>query len=250
MMKKWLSRCLAGAVLSAALALPVGAANTLTTGETVDPWAQALAEQAVAEKLMPQCLEGQDLRQNITRAQFAALAVKLYEAMSGDKVLAPAKNPFVDTEDAEVLKAYRLGIVSGMTEDTFCPDELVTREQAAVMLTGAFQASQEREKKAYLLWVISQGQDNSLNGDTDLTQQQSINLLAGIYHRLDGTLDTKGAQPFLDDGDISQWARESVYFMEKSGIIAGMGDGRFAPRDNAQCQAALCMAVKMLDKLG
>ena len=77
---------------------------------------------------------------NITRAQFAATAVKLYEAMApnGEKIAPAADNPFTDTSDPMVLQAAAAGFVYGITEDTFAPDSLVTREQAAAMLSRVF----------------------------------------------------------------------------------------------------------------
>ena len=248
-MKKFLSVLLAGTILSAALALPAAAADQISTGERVDTWALEPVNRAVQNKLMPQQLVGQDLTEDITRVQFAALAVKLYEAMSGQKTAVPSKNPFKDTSDPEVLKAYDLGIITGISEDTFGPAQLITREEAAVMLTNTYKACTLINKKAYLLWIISQRWENSLNNDTDLTQQQMSNILSGVYYTINGSLDTTGAVPFADDGSISDWASESVYFMSKNKIINGVGNNCFDPQATTQCQAALTMAVQMLEKL-
>ena len=43
-------------------------------------------------------------------------------------------------------------------------------------------------------------------------------------------LDITGVNTFADDADISSWAKPSVYYMSKHGIIAGVGDNKFAPR--------------------
>ena len=79
------------------------------TGELVDEWALNLVNQAIADGLMPSVLQGRDLRSPITRAQFAALTVRLYEAASGQAIPAPEEgsSPFTDTDDPEILKAYR-----------------------------------------------------------------------------------------------------------------------------------------------
>lgn len=82
MKRKWLSALLSGALAAALTAAPVSAASVFT-GETVDEWAVERVESAIRLELMPECLEGQDLRAEMTRAEFAALTVKLYEAMSG-----------------------------------------------------------------------------------------------------------------------------------------------------------------------
>ena len=77
MKRKWLSALLSGALAAALTAAPVSAASVFT-GETVDEWAVERVESAIRLELMPECLEGQDLRAEMTRAEFAALTVKLY----------------------------------------------------------------------------------------------------------------------------------------------------------------------------
>ena len=249
MKRKWLSALLSGALAAALTAAPVSAASVFT-GETVDEWAVERVESAIRLELMPECLEGQDLRAEMTRAEFAALTVKLYEAMSGKLAEVPKQNPFRDTQDPEVLKAYGLGFVTGLTEDTFGGEEPVTREQAAVMLTAVYQYRNEDNRKAFLLWVALYGRDNDLNDDSNLTEQQASNMLAGIYHKLDTVISSVGAKEFADDGEISDWAKNSVYIMEKNGIITGVGGDRFDPQADIQAQAALVMSVQMLQKLG
>lgn len=72
----------------------------------------------------------------ITREQFSEVAVKLYERLSGSdtKSLDVSDNPFQDTQNPEIVKAYVLGIVNGTAADRFSPDALITREQLATML--------------------------------------------------------------------------------------------------------------------
>lgn len=105
----------------------------------VDGWARDQVNEAISSGLVAGGL-GEDYRVNITRAQFAATAVKLYEAMApnGEKIAPAADNPFTDTSDPMVLQAAAAGFVYGITEDTFAPNSLVTREQAAAMLSRVF----------------------------------------------------------------------------------------------------------------
>lgn len=112
------------------------------TGEAVDEWALNLVNQAIADGLIPTALQGQDLREPITRSQFAALTVRLYETASGQTVPAPetGTNPFEDTSDLEILKAYSMGFTAGISDTAFGPQEHLTREQAAVMLSSVCRA--------------------------------------------------------------------------------------------------------------
>ncbi|MCI9156218.1 MAG: S-layer homology domain-containing protein [Lawsonibacter sp.] len=105
----------------------------------VSNWAKDRVAVAVEKGLAPEGL-GKDYRVNITRAQFAAVAVKLYEAMApnGEKIAPAAENPFTDTDDPDVLRAAAMGFVGGVGGGRFDPNALVTREQAAVMLSSVY----------------------------------------------------------------------------------------------------------------
>ena len=87
--------------------------------------------------LIPETFEKKDGTKTIDRTDFAAVAVKLYEAISGKKAEPVSTNPFTDTNNEYVLKAYNLGITLGTSETTFTPDAEITREQMATMLTRA-----------------------------------------------------------------------------------------------------------------
>lgn len=115
-------------------------------GVNADAWSQAsqwaTPELEKAEKagLIPDVLRGQDLTKDITRAEFAALSVRLYEVMSGKTAVPAPQNPFTDTSDPEILKAYALGITNGTSATTFSPSLLIPREQVAAMLTRTVRA--------------------------------------------------------------------------------------------------------------
>ena len=97
--------------------------NVLTLNEKIDfeasEWAQEELARADELGLIPDCLEGADLTKPITRAEFAAVGVKVYEALAQTAAVPAAENPFTDTTDAEVLKAYNVGITDGVAADKF-----------------------------------------------------------------------------------------------------------------------------------
>jgi len=191
-------------------------------------WAGPELQKAEELKLIPDCLKGQDLTKPITRAEFAAVSIKVYEALSGEKAVEASDNPFTDTKDPEVLKAFNVGITKGMSATTFEPDRLLDRETAATMLTRVF------KKVAFADWTL----------DTD-----------GKF-----TLPYEKPAPFADDAKISDWAKDSVYFMAANEIIKGMGNNMFAPKNttdadialgyaNATREQALIIAARMAEKL-
>ena len=70
---------------------------------------------------------------SITRAEFAEIAVRLYEKFTGKKAQA-GNVSFKDTSNLEVLKAANMGLVTGVGDGRFAPALLVTREQMAAIL--------------------------------------------------------------------------------------------------------------------
>ena len=69
----------------------------------------------------------------ITRAEFCKLATRVYETVKGSAITGYT-DIFTDTDDINVLKMAKLGIVGGYGGGVFGPDDTLTREQAAVIL--------------------------------------------------------------------------------------------------------------------
>lgn len=109
----------------------------LTVDAKVSDWAREQVDLAAVKCLMPDSLVD-DFTVNITRAEFAALAVELYEAMSGETAPAPGENPFTDTSNTAVLQAEALDIVNGKGDGVFAPADPVTRQEAALMLSRVY----------------------------------------------------------------------------------------------------------------
>ena len=91
-------------------------------------WAQGDLFEAEKNNLIPPVLQGADLTKAINRAEFAAICVRLYEALSGRQAIEPVDNPFRDCQDPDVLKAYHLGAVEGTSPTTYSPQAILNRE--------------------------------------------------------------------------------------------------------------------------
>jgi len=104
--------------------------NPLEDG-THSSWAAADIVIAVDAGLVP--IQLQSLyTQATTRAEFAALAVTLYEHFHGE---VEGRSAFDDTDNDYVLRAAYVGLVQGVGNNRFAPDNNLTREQAAVLVT-------------------------------------------------------------------------------------------------------------------
>ena len=130
-----MKRLLIALVVSVALVMGAAVPQVTAAGENSTPssWAEEEIERAKEHNLVTdKVLTG--FQQDINREEFCELAVKLYEALSGDGAQLPETNKFTDTDNPEILKANNMGIVQGVGEDRFAPFNSITREQIAVML--------------------------------------------------------------------------------------------------------------------
>jgi hypothetical protein len=144
-------------------------------------WATPELEKASKLGLIPDILKGADMTKNITREEFAEVALLMYEKASGITTTTPiSPNPFVDTTNPQILKAFQLGIVKGYNDTEFRPKEFINREQVASMLTRAIK-------------LIAPNADYSI----------------------------EGAPIFTDNKDISGWALNDCLYIAKTGIIKG-----------------------------
>ena len=151
-------------------------------------------------------LLGSDYTKAITRGQFAALAVRLYETrlamngLNGEIAVNSGDDVFADSVGNEAIaKAYNLGILGGYNSADsrsgvyVGPDDLITREQAATML-------------ARLMSKL----------DEDLGRSM-LDRMTGV------TL------PFVDT--ISDWALDSVETVYEAGVMNGTSGTTFSASD-------------------
>jgi len=95
-------------------------------------WARDGIVSAIEKDLVPKKLQV-SYTNNITRAEFASLAVALYETAVGEEIT--GRMSFTDTDDINVEKAAYIGVVRGVGGDRFDPDAPLNRQQAATMLS-------------------------------------------------------------------------------------------------------------------
>ena len=177
-------------------------------------WAEDSMKQADQMDLIPTRLQNRDLTAAISRAEFAAVAVAMYESLSGKSVPEYTDpNPFTDTDDTDVLKAYGLGVVNGIGGGLYDPNGTLTREQAMTLLGRVYE----------LVITGAVGDGSGLPRDD--------------------------VQKFDDDAAISNYARNYIYFFVSSGVVNGVGGNLLAPRNFMDRQSAIKMTVEVAEHL-
>jgi len=139
--------------------------NTLSYGmpawSAASTWAADELMMADDNGLIPDILNGADMTKPITREEFCELALVLYEKTTGKTPLPYAPNPFIDSTNPQILKAFALGITKGTPATTFEPDKTITRQECATMLFRTIKA-------------IAPDGDYSIDGVPDFPDQKDI----------------------------------------------------------------------------
>lgn len=171
--------------------------------EQPSPWAAEQVAAAIAANLVPQSLQS-SYTQAATRAEFAALAVALYEVVTGSEIAGRVQ--FNDTTDVNVQKMAYLGVVLGVGDNRFDPNGQLTREQAAVMLARLANAvgqpiaasaptfADNAQMSDWAVDAVGQMQSTGIMGGVgnnmfdpqgDYTREQSIITILRLFDLLD-----------------------------------------------------------------
>ncbi len=172
-------------------------------------WASRSIESMAAKGIISGIGGGKfDPSSNVTRAQFAAMIVKALKLTD-----ASAENKFKDVSKDNwyynaVMTAYKAGIISGRTSDTFAPNADITRQEMAVMLAKAMQ----------------------------LVKGKALPASTGSY--LSG---------FSDNVKIADAYRGDVALVSEYKVISGMPDGTFSPDSLATRAQAATVIYKLFN---
>lgn len=159
------------------------------TWSKASEWAEPELKEASKENLIPEIFDEADLTKNITRKEFAHTVVKMYEKITGQKAVPIAKNPFTDTKDKEVLKAYNIGITNGTSDTTFSPDALITREQMATMMTRALTKAGKDTSRPASAKLFADDSEFSGYAKDSIYYMSSIEIIKGVG---ENKFDAKG----------------------------------------------------------
>ncbi len=185
------------------------------TGTVMEPnassdWAAGEIEAAIKFGLVPEELQ-KNYTSRISRRGFCLLAAKTVEVATGEDIQSYSAAhrvesfTFTDTKETEIMCSAQLGIVYGYEDGTFLPNNDITREQSAAMLTrcarllgmsdkapdGAFadDAQISGWAKESVMFVRANGimagdTDNNFMPQSGYTVEQAIATFYRMYNKL------------------------------------------------------------------
>ncbi len=149
-----------------------------------------------------------ELSENITRGEFCKLVTNVYCVENTVILKENELDIFSDTNDESILKAYKLGIVSGKGDDMFCPEEPITRQEMAVMLSRLL-------KKVSDSYSVYTSQVTNYN------------------------------KKYTDSATTDQWALADMAAINSYGIINGNDKNMAEPKSFATREQAICMLNRL-----
>ncbi len=193
--------------------------------EEPSPWAKNIIERGLRIGLINPKLN-YNYRSYISRQDFCKLIISAYmkenNVLSIEDLIAlkfkqnivsyPHKFKDLDYSNPDykyVVAANLLGIVKGSSNDTFSPEDKLTREQSAKILSSFYQKLIEER---------------------------------GLQFQIPFSIKT-----FNDDSKISQWAKYDVYIIKSLGIMSGVGDNTFNPKGTYTVEQAMVSLSKLYD---
>ena len=192
------------AILSAAMLVTAAAA-----AEAPSSWAKSAVDTARNAGIVPEQVD-QAYTQSITRADFCALAAAVYrtwEKSGNVKSVEKTAVSFSDTKDEDVLLCASLGVVNGIGNGKFAPQQQLTRQQAASML----------------------------------------HRLGNLRKNAKDSVKDRMPHVFADGADIQAWARSDVYWAYNSGVMNGVSGNRFAPNNSYTHEQSIATMLRLYD---
>ena len=162
--------------------------------------------------------------------------------------------------EKEIYELYQNGIITG-DNGLRLQDNISRAEFAAIIvralqmetsgnLSGFSDVASDAWYAPYVYTAMEnglvEGQDGMFRPNDNITREEMCKII--VVALGEKTVSENGFT-FADDSDISGWAKEYVYQAHQIGIVNGMGDNRFAPKENTQRDQAFAVISRVLSKV-
>lgn len=99
------------------------------------------------------------------------------------------------------------------------------------------------------LGIINGVGDNKFEPDGLITREQAAKILMETSELLGLPSHERKGKNFADDSQISEWAREGVYFCYENGIMSGTNDNNFSPKKTYSREMGIVTTKKVYELL-
>jgi hypothetical protein len=175
---------------------------------------------------------------------------------------APLKDIQLHWARDNVEKLVALGAITGYPDGTFRPDNSITRAEFAAVLVRAFDLpsggsggefsdttghwARDIIASAAARGLVSGYANNRFGPDDPITREQMAAMI--VRAAAPGDTNTTESLLFLDEENISPWARSAVAQAFACGLISGYPDNTFKPRGNTTRAEAAEVIIRSLSR--
>ena len=148
------------------------------------------------------------------------------------------------------------GIINGYSDNTFKPENDITREEFITVLVKYLKLDTNKEcnfadvsnkrwsypyiAAAYSAGIITGNEINMFNPEDAITRQDMAVIVARALNMTGGSSET-----FADEGMISDYAIDGVKALKEAGILNGFEDNTFRPVNNSKRAEAVTIIYKI-----
>lgn len=185
--------------------------------------------------------------------------------------VAPTPTGFIDVPASHWANPYvtelaKKDIISGYDDNTFRPNNSVTREEFVKMIVGAsglYKADAQCEfedvpsdawhysyiASAYVNEIVSGVTDTEFGVGSKITRQDVAVIAARIIKRFKGDVAIPETTTLTDIDTVSDYAADSVKLLNGMEIINGYDDGSFMPKNTLTRAEAATIICKLINSL-
>lgn len=176
----------------------------------------------------------------------------------------PQTSPFADIKghwaQSIIEDLYKKGVVNGVSETEFKPDDTVTRAEFTALVTKALSLAKgdaevnfadvsaddwfaEVVNTAASLGIVS-GSDGVFRPNDPITREETAKICCAVMEHIGYESDGE-AKRFADESDISGWAADYVKKTCAAGVMQGDSDGSFRPHGTATRAESAAIAARL-----
>ena len=164
--------------------------------------------------------------------------------------------------EEDINEMAQKGLISGVTSTAFEPDRAITRAEFATLIARGLNLNSSvsagfHDVQAgvwYTNYVNAAASAGLINGYDDyfrpddlITREEMAVIIVKAYLFQGGQSQRNGLEQFIDQEDISSWARDYVDQAVGAGLIYGMTSNTFVPAENATRAQAASLLKRLIN---
>lgn len=224
--------------------------------EIISKWAKPEVEKAIEKGFVPLSFRG-NYKKNITRAEFAKLAICFLSTQYGYSVVPESLyySTYAGSDNGVFPPEFMNAYAHARTDrngksfiDKYTGEKYVYHNtNVQIDLHDLpFQDIDENEcvdlpfiERAYYIGIVNGISETAFNPNGNITRQEAAAMLMRVYKNYADFEKKDSDFKYADDEKISEWAKEDVYSINKLGIMQGVGENLFSPTEGYTVEQAI-----------